>query len=518
MIVVDVLLRTVLPFVGLLVGLIVLHELGHFFAAKAFGIKVLEFGVGFPPRIKGLSWRRGETEYTLNWLPIGGFVRLLGETDIPYVAGALIERNGERALALAVLTPGEPRLSVHVAVGEDVDADLARHEPARLLLEDAHGTSGMPEVPRPRLPADIAAEVVKNNFGDDVPDWVAGNEAAEVAVAQLMGYLAERSEAPDGRTLRNLEALPLWGHPRSLAAAARWKRLTVMGAGVAMNLVLALLLFTIGFIVPRERSLTLAQIAEVSPGSPAATAVLTGSMRDGSAPERGLRAGDVIMEVNGREVRNVSELIFATRRHLGETQDWVVSREGATLDARVHARWRPPAGQGPTGIRVGPPTVCSGVDEAGEPVCQPRFPFSERVWEPPWDALPLGWRAMIDAVVVTKNEIQARIAGASAPGEDQPLFSGPVGIASATGDIIERAGWRSLIELAALLSLSLAVFNALPFPALDGGRMLFVLIEIARGGRRISPRKEALFHLVGFAVLLAGIVVITWFDIRRLIT
>ncbi len=518
MIVADVLLRTVLPFAGLLVGLVVLHELGHFLAAKAFGIKVLEFGVGFPPRIKGLSWRRGETEYTLNWLPIGGFVRLLGETDIPYMAAALIERDGERALALAELVPGEARLSFQVAVGGDVEADLARAEPARLLLERADGASGMPEVERPPLPADVAARLVARRFGDDVPESVAGNEAGEAAVAQLLVYLAEETEAPDGRTLSNLEALPLWGHPRSLAAAARWKRLTVMGAGVAMNLALALLLFATGFMVPRERSLTLAQVAEVAPGSPASTAAITGSMRDGSAPERGLQAGDVIMEVNGREVRNVSELIFTTRRHLGETQDWVVSREGATLDARVHARWRPPAGQGPTGIRVGPPTVCASVDAAGEPVCQPRFPFSERVWAPPWEALPLGWRAMIDAVVITKNEIQARIAGASSPGEDQPLFSGPVGIASATGDIIEQAGWRSLIELAALLSLSLAVFNALPFPALDGGRMLFVLIEIARGGRRISPRKEALFHLVGFAVLLAGIVVITWFDIRRLIT
>lgn len=517
MIVIDVLLRTVLPFAGLLVGLVVLHELGHFAAAKAFGIKVLEFGVGFPPRIKGLSWRRGETEYTLNWLPIGGFVRLLGETDIPFYVGAVAERDGERAVALVELTPDQERLSVSAAVGDRVAEDLARAEPARLVVERADGASGMPEVERPPIAAEEAARIVARQF-TTIPEELRGNAAVEAAAAQLLGYLAEDADAPDGSARSNLRYLATLGHPRSLAAAARWKRLTVMGAGVAMNLVLALLLFTVGFIVPRERSLTLAQIAEVAPGSPASTATITGSMRDGSAPERGLRAGDVVMEVNGREVRNVSELILATRRHLGATQDWVISRAGSTLGASVHARWRPPAGQGPTGIRVGPPTVCSGVDEAGEPVCQPRFPFSERVWEPPWDALPLGWRAMIDAVVITKNEIQARIAGASSPGEDQPLFSGPVGIASATGEIIERAGWRSLIELAALLSLSLAVFNALPFPALDGGRMLFVLIEIARGGRRISPRKEALFHLVGFAVLLAGIVVITWFDIRRLIT
>ena len=387
------LLRSVLPFVAILIALIVIHELGHFVAAKAFGIKVLEFGVGFPPRVKGLVWRRGETEYTINWLPIGGFVRLLGEED-----------------------PGDPR---------------------------------------------------------------------------------------------------------SLAAAPRWKRLVVMAAGVVMNLVLALLLFTVGFMVPRERALDLAQVVEVAAGSPAAGAEISGTLRDGSAPAQGLQPGDVITEVNGREVRNVNELIFTTRRYLGETQDWVISRGNSTLEADVYARWHPPDGQGPTGIRVGAPTVCSDVDAEGNAVgCQLRFPYAESLWYVPWEALPKGWEAMIDAVVITKNEIQVRVGGGGGGGvrEDQPLFTGPVGIADATGDIIEAAGWRSLIELAALLSLSLGVFNALPVPALDGGRMLFVVIEILRGGRRISPEKEAFVHFVGFAVLMAGMVVITYFDIARLIT
>ncbi len=384
-------IRSALPFAAILVALIVIHEAGHFVAAKAFGIKVLEFGIGFPPRIKGLSWRRGETEYTINALPIGGFVRMLGEED----------------------------------------------------------------------PSD----------------------------------------------------------PRSLAAAPRWKRLTVMGAGVVMNIVLALLLFSIGFMVPRERSLNLAQVAEVMPGSPASMAVISGTLRDGTAPAQGLQAGDVVMEVNGREVRNLSELIGSTRRYIGETQTWVIARANSTLEAEVYARWRPPEGQGPTGIRVSPPTTCADIDDEGNPVgCRLLYAFSENVSHPPWEAVPRGWQAMIDAVVITKNEIQVRVGGSSGVAPDQPLLSGPVGIAGVTGDIIEQAGWRSLIELAALLSLSLGVFNALPIPALDGGRMFFVFVEVLRGGRRISPEKEGFVHLVGFVVLLGGMAVITYFDILRLIT
>ena len=155
--------------------------------------------------------------------------------------------------------------------------------------------------------------------------------------------------------------------PRSLAAASHWKRLTVMGAGVVMNVFLALLLFSIAFMVPRERALNLAQVSEVMPGSPASMAMVSGTLRDGSVPDEGLQAGDIVMEVNGREVRNVSELIFHTRRFIGETQTWVISRGNSTIEAEVYARWRPPRSQGPTGIRGAPrlPVWCD--DTAPDP-------------------------------------------------------------------------------------------------------------------------------------------------------
>jgi regulator of sigma E protease len=380
-------------FLLLLVPLVLIHEFGHFVAAKLFGIKVLEFGVGFPPRVKGLVWRKGETEYTINWLPIGGFVRLLGEED----------------------------------------------------------------------PSD----------------------------------------------------------PRSLAAAARWKRLTVMFAGVFMNLVVAVVLFSVGFMVPRERALTMAQVSEVAPGSPASQAAITGEMRDGSAPQQGLQPGDIVLDVEGREIRNTSELIYANRLNLGETQTWIINRNGSTLTAKVYARWHPPADQGPTGIKVGAPQICSGVDDAGNPTnCQLRYPYSESEWYWPWEAVPKGLHEIVDTMVLTKNEIQVRIGGGGGGGvaKDEPAITGPVGIANATGNIIQEEGWRPLIELAGLLSLNLGIFNALPLPMLDGGRMFFVFVEILRGGRRIAPEKEALVHLMGFALLMASVLVITYFDIARMVS
>ena len=384
-------LRAAVPFISLLLILVLIHEFGHFLAAKAFGIKVLEFGVGFPPRAKTL-FTKGETEYTLNWLPIGGFVRLLGEED----------------------------------------------------------------------PSD----------------------------------------------------------PRSLAAAPRWQRLVVMAAGVIMNFVLALLLMGVSFMVPRDRALTQAQIVEVAPGSPAAEAKIEGTMRDGTAPVQGIQPGDLVIEVEGRDIANTSEMVYANRLNLGETQEWTIIRAGSTLTAHVYARWHPPAGQGPTGVRIGAPQTCS-VNDEGEPVnCQLKYPQTESVSYPPWEAFPKGAQSLMDTMVLTVNEIRVRVGGGggASVSDDQPAFTGPVGIADTTGTLIKEAGWRSLIEFAALLSLNLAIFNALPIPMLDGGRMFFVVLEILRGGRRISPEKEALVHFAGFALMMAGVLVVTYFDIARLVT
>ena len=161
-----------------------------------------------------------------------------------------------------------------------------------------------------------------------------------------------------------------------------------------MNVVLAIILFSVGFMVPRERSMGVVSIAEVFPDTPAAIAQVDGYMQDGSDPDQGLQSGDIIATVNGREVLNIQELSFAIRRYLGEVQKWEIVREGSSLQASVLARWDPPAGQGPTGLMVGS-----------------RYPYTETVWYYPWDAFPKGWGAMVDTIVLTKNEIQLRLSG-----------------------------------------------------------------------------------------------------------
>jgi len=270
--------------------------------------------------------------------------------------------------------------------------------------------------------------------------------------------------------------------PAGLAAKPRWVRLIVLFAGSGMNFLLPIFLFALAFMIPREVNVGPTQITGVAPDSPAA--------------EAGLQPGDVIFAIDGESVRNVREVSLAIRLNLGDTVDFTVKHsDGVVETLPVHARWTPPSGQGPTGIKIGH-----------------LYPFTEKESFPPWEALPKGWTATIDSLILARNEVIAMFKGGSGP-----EVTGPVGIAQATGEVVEQSGWETLLEFAALLSINLAIINALPLPMLDGGRIAFVLLEIVRRGRRIAPEKEALVHLVGLALIITSAIVITYFDVIRLI-
>jgi regulator of sigma E protease len=366
----DVLINYLLPFLAMLVALIVVHELGHFFTAKLFGIKVLEAGLGYPPRAWGFTWHG--TIYSVNWLPLGGFVRLLGEED----------------------------------------------------------------------PSD----------------------------------------------------------PESLAAAAAWKRLIVLASGGVLNLLLPILLFAVVFMLPRQVPVGPAVIDLVEESSP--------------AEQAGLQAGDEILEINGREVKNTIDASRLIRLNMGDTLEFKVQRDffgGGTdvVTAHVRARWDPPEGQGPTGIRihnlVAGSAVCQGEGRPDQCYETEKYGF--------FAAFPRGWTATMDALTLARNQVITLFHGGGGPD-----FAGPVGIAQATGEVVEESGWEPVLELAALLSINLGIVNLLPLPMLDGGRIAFVLLEIARRGKRVSPEKEAIVHLIGLVLIITMAVVVTYFDVARLIS
>ena len=136
----------------------------------------------------------------------------------------------------------------------------------------------------------------------------------------------------------------------------------------------------------------------------------------------------------------------------------------------------------------------------------------ERQSQPIWEAIPNSFVSTWEMLVLVKQAL-GRAFGAGS----SPEFSGPIGIAQVTGEITRSNGWYGWLSVGILLSINLAVFNVLPIPMLDGGRIFFVVLEWARRGKKIPPHREGMVHLIGFALLMGCIVFVSGNDIGRLI-
>jgi regulator of sigma E protease len=295
-----------------------------------------------------------------------------------------------------------------------------------------------------------------------------------------------------GETTYSINAIPLGGFtkmvgeedpslPGSLASKSIPIRFLVLSAGSLMNILLPILLFSISFMIPHDIILEKVQVQEVAIGSPAQMV--------------GIEPGDTILAINDHTVRNRGDVGYFIQLHLGSQVNILLQRdELAPNEVSLKPRWNPPKGQGATGI------IIIGVDST-----------TVRESVPIWKAVPSSIVHCWEILVLFRNEIVGWFIGGALP-----QVTGPIGIAQITGQIA-KAGISPLLEFAALISINLAIINMLPFPGLDGGRLIFVALEWVRRGKRISPKREGLVHLIGFAVLMLLIIVISYFDITHII-
>ena len=294
-------------------------------------------------------------------------------------------------------------------------------------------------------------------------------------------------------TRYSINAIPLGGFCKmageenpdvegSLAGKNTAVKLLVLGSGSLMNFLLPILLFSIAYMIPHnEITEGSVKILEVSEGSPAALA--------------GILPGDTVISVDGKDIISRNDVSRYIQMNLGTDMDMTVLHEnGTTETVSLIPRWKPPENEGSAGIL--PVTENTIVDEVS-------YPF--------WEAIPKGYTSCIETFVLFKNGIISMIIGA-VPFE----VAGPVGIAAVTGEIAQ-AGMSPLLEFAAFLSMNLAIVNLFPLPALDGGRIAFVLLQWIRRGKRISPKKEGWVHAIGFALLMIFFLAITFQDILRII-
>ena len=376
----------IIIFVIILMVLVIVHEAGHFFTAKSFKIRVDEFGFGFPPKIFGI--KKGETEYSINALPFGGFVKIFGE-----------------------------------------DMDEAD------FLE--------------------------------------------------VGFL-DKKETPEKVALAE----------RSLVSKPKYQQALVMFAGIFANFLLAWLFFSFGFMSGLPTSAgsqpsgyqlvdTHLTIVSVLAKSPAAIS--------------GLKLGDKLISIkSGKD--SVSDL------NPVNLKSFIVSHPGKEIeisylrgkDPNINSTKVTPV----SSTTDGKPGIGIAMDEIGTL----KLPFFTALYA----GVKFDWSVTKGTVVGLYNLISEGIRGKGSISS----ISGPVGMVGIVGDAY-KFGFAYLLSFAALLSVNLAIINLIPFPALDGGRLLFLLIERIKGSR-INPKFAQKANMIGFAILIVLMVVVTLHDVVKL--
>lgn len=543
-------LATAIVFLLIFSLLVLAHELGHFWAAKKVGIKVLEFGFGLPPRVWG--FKKGETIYSINLIPFGGFVRLYGSEE------AHADKRVMKSKRAFMNKPIRDRLKV-VLAGVAMNFLLAwlfltvgfsvGIEP---LIVDSQGVLAALEdgtiVNEPGL---VVKEVVPGSWGESVGlqpedrivsflgvDFNSEKEFGELLKAEAIKPMGMERESL--RIMRNGEfvLVQAWPgvedevglkfydflslprtvvkavKPYSLGAKIGFKPgdmvLRVAGRSVYDFNDLQRMVNWSGeleYEVFREGKVekwsyenleAKTMIAKVLFGSPAYKA--------------GFREGDVIVEINGKEVKTPLEI-----QNISQTADsleliYLVNRQGVykripvTMgeERMIGIVISPVLNLGNLGLTVYQTDLVISVKE----IKDVRYP----VYQAPVKALV----EMKHLSVVTAEMFMGVLKKVFGEGKVPAGVAGPVGMAQLT-HVFMQQGFMALLRFTAVLSLSLAVINILPLPALDGGRFFFILIEAVRG-KRNSPKIEAAVHAAGIVLLLILMFVITYNDIVRWVT
>jgi regulator of sigma E protease len=337
--------------------------------------------------------------------------------------------------------------------------------------------------------------------------WVWGKGKSDLK--NTVGGDGDRVEDEFPATIYSFNWLPLGGFCKmkgengekkqdadSFGAQKAWKRIVVLAAGVTMNVVLAGVLLSIGFMVglPADLSAGVDDKAIVLEDSAVAVQMVDA---DSPADIAGLKYGDKILSVAGVAVNKVDDLI----NYLQENKDNTAEKEMIVL-------------RGEEELTITMSTV--DVKEGEE---YPRFGFSPAdvgIIKYPWHiAIYKGFLAALFGVVNIFIAFYLLIKNLILGNGLAFEVAGPVGIAAMVGDSA-RLGISYLINVAAMISLSLAVINILPIPALDGGRIVFILIEKIFG-RPVPLKYEQAAHTIGFLLLMALVVVVTFRDILGLV-
>jgi RIP metalloprotease RseP len=555
-------LLTIGAFVVAFSVLVLIHEFGHFAAAKLVGVKVEEFGLGFPPRI----WARkvGETIYSVNALIFGGFVRmlgmdsragkkdkrsfenkglgarfkimiggvvmnvlaawillsigfvvgiepLLGPSDIfPAVESGVISLK-EGAIVKSVdkggfaewigILPGDHLVKFN---SDEIDSveDLAEilKSPEGIYEGERGGQYITFQVTRDRVWGFLKYKMVNGTHGDRVKyeKWQNG-ETTDLGIEFYGAFSFPRVKILDVKSGSNAYNFGLRSDDIIIAVNGT----QIYSLAQYQNLISSLSEAT--FTISRG---WVTQDVYVEFGQ-SGNAVVSSVIVDSPADLKGLEQGDLIISINGKFITTPEEVTRYVTEHKDDNLIFLIERGGKNLFVEIKPE------DGRVGVYLSP--LLSGwqsdlkvysIDDFTSiiDIQKDQKPF----YIAPFYAVSEVWRTL----KMTGSLFADFVGSFASTGEISENVAGPVGIAQMAGQVA-REGIMPFIRFIALLSISLAVINILPFPGLDGGKLIFLFIEFLTG-RRVPAKYENYIHLFGYLLLLVLAVAVTYKDVLRL--
>jgi regulator of sigma E protease len=437
--------------------LVAVHEFGHFWVARRMGVKVLRFSLGFGKVI----WRRqgAETEYVISALPLGGYVKMLGEQD-----GDVPEHERHRAFG----TQSVWKRSAIVVAGPLFNLVFAVLVYICVFLVGVPGTK--PVVGEIAPDSHAAAAGFEN--GDRIVEI--GNEPVRSWEDARLALL--RHALDEGAF--NVSVMTASGAQAERTFAFRGHALLKDDGDILENIGLH----------PWRPDVDLL-VGEVLPG--------------GAAERSGLRAGDHITAADGQPVRSWSDWTTHVRSHPGVSVQLEVRRNGEPLQLTVIPEAKEEGGK--TIGSIGAVLQMKVVDDDGWRQMQVLVRY------PPLESFVKGLTKTWDMTLFTFQIIGKLIVGEAS----LKNISGPITIADYAGKTLS-IDFRYFLNLLAIVSIGLAVLNILPIPMLDGGHLLYYAIELLMG-RPLPERIQILGQNIGIFLLACLMSLAFYNDIMRLV-
>lgn len=464
-------IAALIAFALVLIPAVIVHELGHFFAGKSVGITILEFGIGFPPRVGRLFVWRG-TEFTLNWLPLGGFVRPLGEDMVRPV--------------------------------DEEDSNLDRREAEERGVRDIKSVNEA--TPWQRI-LFLSAGAIANLVSAYILFVIIGMMGVALGSGLNIIYVDENSVLAE----IGLQEGDIIERINGDYFITDTDLFTVIADATADTPVE---LQVLRGSEQEPVTLTFTPESAVSLGSVNGYVRIMGVVNEAPAGEAGIEPGDLVTTFNGQTVTSVQQLIELTQANLGNVVRLELLRGSEIIETSLTPREDPPPGEGAMGIQI---NSAAGYDELG--VIYQLLPQQVLAQLSFRDAIQYGTDRFTNLFIAIGSIPGDLIQGNLTAAETRPVSI--VGISQVGAVELQRSIEQErpviILNYIALISIALGLTNLLPLPALDGGRILFVFIEIIRG-RPIPPEREGIVHLLGLVFLLSLTVLVVINDIINPIT